>query len=116
MMGLYDCAAAFAAPRSTRPAVKTAMIHFFSCLIPFALQSLEARREQAQVKGPDPLGLAAQGSSLLVGHHSKHNFDNYAGRTPPMRHLSFGQFCSLVSLYSLRLSDAHDTPRVILGP
>src|SRR6266849_10984972 len=28
-MGLYDCAAAFAAPRSTSPAVKTAMIHFF---------------------------------------------------------------------------------------
>src|SRR6266852_506813 len=28
-MGLYDCAAGFAAPRSTSAAIKTAMIHFF---------------------------------------------------------------------------------------
>src|SRR6202011_997034 len=46
-MGLYDCAAAFAAPRSTSAAVKPAMIHLFFI---FTLSAIFANRSRSKRK------------------------------------------------------------------
>src|SRR5258708_11816196 len=46
-MGLYDCAAAFAAPRSTSAAVKPAMIHLFFI---FTLSAIFAHRPRSKRK------------------------------------------------------------------
>src|ERR1700687_891269 len=63
-MGLYDCAAAFAAPRSTSAAIKPAMIHLFFMSYPFASQSLANRsRASASERAGLSLPWAAHGSS-----------------------------------------------------
>jgi hypothetical protein len=44
-MGLYDCAAAFAAPSNTSAAIKAAMIHLFFMFTPSLRDLLQADRE-----------------------------------------------------------------------
>src|ERR1700731_1692735 len=42
-IGLYDCAAAFAAPRNASPAISPAMIHLFFIFYPFPPRSFAGR-------------------------------------------------------------------------
>src|SRR4029077_10162929 len=85
-MGLYNCAAAFAAPRSTSAAIKPLIIHLFFMPYPFASQSLAGRsRASASERAGLSLavGCARQLTFSPVGHRSKRNFDTFAGRYSP---------------------------------
>src|SRR4029077_8416778 len=85
-MGLYDCAAAFAATRSTSAAIKPAMIHLFFISYPFASQSLAngSRADASERAGLSlAVGLRAAAHLLLVGHRRQRNFDTFAGRFSP---------------------------------